>query len=243
MLVRLAEAGVDLEHVRVDARTPTGMSVILNRGDDRAVLTAAGTISALAPDDVSALPHMPARFVHAASYYLMSRGYRAALPGVFARFREAGAITSVDTNWDPQERWDLDDLLAVTDVFLPNEAELAAIAHSPILDRALEVVAEHGCGIAVKRGERGASAILGGNGYRVVRTPPVEFVDAVGAGDTFNAGFLAGRVLGREWGTCLAMGVIAGTLSTGATGGTAAQPSLAEVEMWLGSVPVQDLGT
>jgi sugar/nucleoside kinase (ribokinase family) len=76
----------------------------------------------------------------------------------------------------------------------------------------------------------------------VVRTPPVEFVDAVGAGDTFNAGFLAGQVLGREWGTCLAMAVIAGTLSTGATGGTAAQPSLDDVDAWLGSIPVQDLG-
>ena len=81
-----------------------------------------------------------------------------------------------------------------------------------------------------------------GTGFRVLRTPPVEYVDAVGAGDTFNAGFLAGRLLGRDWGTCLAMAVIAGTLSTGSTGGTAAQPSLDELEIWLGSVPVQELG-
>ena len=84
--------------------------------------------------------------------------------------------------------------------------------------------------------------MLGGGGYRVLRTPPVEYVDAVGAGDTFNAGILAGRLLGREPGVCLAMAVIVGTLSTGATGGTAAQPSLDEVETWLGSVPVQDMG-
>jgi sugar/nucleoside kinase (ribokinase family) len=242
MLVRLAEAGVDLQHLRVDASTPTGMSVILNRGDDRAVLTAAGTISALSSDDLSALPDRPARHLHAASYYLMSQAYRDALPAAFARFRQAGTTTSVDTNWDPQERWDLDALLSVTDLFLPNEAELTAIARSLILDRAIEVVAENGCDVAVKRGEQGASAVLGGNGYRVVRTPPVEYVDAVGAGDTFNAGILAGRLLGRDAGTCLAMAVIAGTLSTGATGGTAAQPSLDEVEPWLGSVPVQDLG-
>jgi len=242
MLVRLAEAGVDLEHVRVDSGAPTGMSVILVRGDDRAVLTAAGTISALSADDVSALPALPARHVHAASYYLMSPEYRDARPGEFARFREAGATTSVDTNWDPQGRWDLDELLSVTDLFLPNEAELTAIARSPILDRAVEVVAENGCDVAVKRGAQGASALLGGNGYRVLRTPPVDYVDAVGAGDTFNAGLLAGRLLGRDPGTCLAMAVIAGTLSTGATGGTAAQLSLDDIESWLGSVPVRDFG-
>jgi len=242
MLVRLAEAGVDLEHIRVDVGTPTGMSVILNRGDDRAVLTAAGTISTLSAEDLSVLPDRPARHVHAASFYLMSPEYRDALPGAFARFRAAGVTTSVDTNWDPQERWDLSAVLAVTDVFLPNEAEITAITRSSILDRAIEVVAENGCDVAVKRGERGASAVLGGNGFRVLRTPPVEYVDAVGAGDTFNAGFLAGQLLGRDWGTCLAMAVIAGTLSTGSTGGTSAQPSLEELEIWLGSVPVQELG-
>jgi len=242
MLVRLAEAGVDLQHLRVDASTPTGMSVILNRGDDRAVLTATGTISGLSPEDLSALPDRAARHVHAASYYLMSQAYRDALPAAFARFRAAGTSTSVDTNWDPRERWDLAELLAESDLFIPNEAELTAIARSPILERAVELVSENGCEVVVKRGERGGAATLGGRSYRVLRTPPVEYVDAVGAGDTFNAGFLAGRLQGRDAGTCLAMAVIAGTLSTGATGGTAAQPSLDDVDIWLASVPVEELG-
>ena len=240
MTVKLTEAGVDLASLIVDAYRPTGMSVILNRGDDRAVLTASGTISALTPDDLDALPDRPARHVHAASYYLMSDEYRAALPGAFERFRAAGVTTSVDTNWDPSERWDVDALLRETDVFLPNEAELGAITRSPILDRALAVVGELGCDVAVKRGERGGVARVGQTIYRALRTPPVEYVDAVGAGDTFDAGYLAGRLLGRDSATALAMAVIAGSLSTAGAGGTDAQPTVDEVGDWLKSVPVDE---
>lgn len=242
MLVRLAEAGVDLQHLRVDASTPTGMSVILSRGDDRAVLTASGTISALSADDLDALPDRPARHVHSASYYLMSDAFRDVLPEAFGRFRGAGATTSVDTNWDPHERWDLSALLAETDVFLPNEAELTAIARSPILDRAIEVVSENGCDVAVKRGPQGAVARIAGQSLRVLRAPPVDFVDAVGAGDSFDAGFLTGRLLGRDPAQCLAMAVIAGTLSTASTGGTDAQPTADEIELWMSSVKVDDMG-
>jgi sugar/nucleoside kinase (ribokinase family) len=240
MTVKLTEAGVDLEHLVVDAHSQTGMTVILDRGDDRAILTASGTISALTPDDLAALPDRPARHVHAASFYLMSQEFRDALPAAFARFRAAGVTTSVDTNWDPSERWNLEALLRETDVFLPNEAELGAITRSPILDRALEIVGERGCDVAVKRGEQGGVARVGGTTYRALRTPPAEYIDAVGAGDTFDAGYLAGRLLGRDGATTLAMAVIAGSLSTSAAGGTDAQPTLEEVESWLASVPVDE---
>lgn len=240
MMVRLVGAGVDVEHLRSDTATPTGMSVIINRGDDRAVLTATGTISSLSPDDLAALPDRTARHVHAASYYLMSQEFRSALPREFGRFRAARVTTSLDTNWDPEGRWNLAALLAETNIFLPNEAELTAIARSPILSRAIEALSENTCDVVVKRGDQGGVARVGGRSFRVLRTPPVDFVDAVGAGDTFNAGYLSGLLLERDAARCLAMGVIAGTLSTAASGGTDAQPSLDEVDAWLGRVAVQE---
>jgi sugar/nucleoside kinase (ribokinase family) len=240
MTVKLTEAGVDLRHLIVDPHRPTGMTVIFDRGDDRAILTASGTISALSASELAALPDGAARHVHAASYYLMSQEYRDELPHAFKRLRAAGVTTSVDTNWDPSERWQLDDLLRETDVFLPNEAEIGAITKSPILDRAVGVVAEFGCNVAVKRSERGAVSRVEDTTYRVQRTPPVDYVDAVGAGDTFDAGYLAGRLLGRDAATCLAMAVIAGSLSTSAAGGTQGQPTLDEVDGWLRSIPVDE---
>ena len=158
----------------------------------------------------------------------------------FRRFRAAGTTTSLDTNWDPEERWDLTAVLAETDYFLPNEAELTAIARSPILDRAIDQLGERGCSVVVKRGDRGGVARVAGTGMTVLRTPPVDFVDAVGAGDTFNAGFIAGLLLGRGPASALAMAVIAGTLSTSCHGGTDGQPTMSEVDGWLRSVPVDE---
>ncbi|MEO8106069.1 MAG: sugar kinase [Actinomycetes bacterium] len=236
MTHRLIDAGVDVRYLRVDPSVETGMSVILDRGNDRSVLTATGSIVALSPEDLDGLPDQPAAHVHASSYYLMGHSYRAALPDAFRRFRAAGTHTSVDTNWDPDRVWDLEALLAQTDLFLPNEAEATAIGGSPILERAIQQVSHLGCDVAVKRGSQGATALMGGRGLRVSRVPAIDFVDAVGAGDTFNAGLLTGRLRGRDPATSLAMGVIAGTLSTAAVGGTEAELSLEAVESWLPSV-------
>jgi sugar/nucleoside kinase (ribokinase family) len=96
-----------------------------------------------------------------------------------------------------------------------------------------------GCSVVVKRGKDGGVARSGHTTHRVLRTPPVEFVDAVGAGDTFNAGFLAGQLGGREIGASLAMAVAAGTLSTGAPGGTAGQPTFDDVMLWAERLPVE----
>jgi sugar/nucleoside kinase (ribokinase family) len=241
MLACLTDAEVDVTQVRIDAHLPTGVSVILDRGDDRAILTAPGTISALVPDDLDKLGRTPARHVHAASYYLMGEIYRESLPAFLSDWKEHGVGTSIDSNWDPQRRWDLRATLRHCDLFLPNEAELAGVAGSPIVDRALDVVAELGCDVAVKRGQNGGVARVAGHTYRVARTPTVEFVDSIGAGDSFNAGFIAGRLSGYDGGKCLAMAVAAGSLSTAAPGGTAGQPGLQDVTVWADRLPVNEV--
>ena len=57
-----------------------------------------------------------------------------------------------------------------------------------------------------------------------------EYVDTTGAGDSFDAGFVAGFLAGRPVRDCLALGVVAGALSTLRIGGTASQPTLTEAE-------------
>src|SRR6266566_2693406 len=55
-------------------------------------------------------------------------------------------------------------------------------------------------------------------------SPPVkvDLVDAVGAGDSFDAGFLHQFLRGADLETCLANGNLAGALSTTRAGGTEA---------------------
>src|SRR5437762_2098128 len=99
------------------------------------------------------------------------------------------------------------------DVLLPNEREARRIAHNDDLNTAITSLAEMVPVVVVKLGERGAMAQRGAE--RFVSPPvKVDLVDAVGAGDSFDAGFLHQYLRGADLETCLANGNLAGALST-----------------------------
>jgi sugar/nucleoside kinase (ribokinase family) len=75
--------------------------------------------------------------------------------------------------------------------------------------------------VVVKLGREGAMAQRGKE--RLTRgAVRVETVDPVGAGDSFDAGFLHEYVRGAELSTCLSHGNLTGALSTTRPGGTEA---------------------
>ncbi|MFG1706648.1 carbohydrate kinase family protein [Nonomuraea sp. M3C6] len=227
VLDSLRSGGVDVSGCAVDPGDPTAMTVVLVDGDDRAILTAPGCLDRLGPADVPPGLIERAAHVHVSSYFLQPQ-LAAGLPGLFGMARAAGASTSLDTNDDPAGRWaGLDEVLPVTDVLLPNEAEALAISGTADLGQALRELAARGPLPVVKRGERGALAFADGE---LVEAPawPATVVDAVGAGDSFNAGLLAALLRGLPLRRSLAVAVACGTLSTRAAGGTAAQPTWEE---------------
>lgn len=228
MLGALAEAGVDVSGCVVDHERPTGISVVLSRPEDRATLTAPGTVAALRSELVDRDLLRRARHVHVSSYFLQP-DLAGDLPGLFEEAAAAGATTSIDPNYDPGERWDggLLETLSRTDLFLPNSLEARAIGGSEDVDIAAQVLGERARIVAVKFGQGGGLAI---SGDEVVRSEaiPTEVVDTTGAGDSFDAGFIAGMLAGWPLARCLALAVACGSLSTRGVGGTAAQPSLLE---------------
>jgi sugar/nucleoside kinase (ribokinase family) len=235
MLVALDERGVDTSRCLTDPNRPTGLSVILSRGEDRAILTSPGTIGDLRAEVVDPTLLRAARHVHVSSYFLQ-RGLQPFLPGLFREVREAGATTSIDPNWDPSGAWDsgLLSLLSLTDCFLPNSAEARAITGVDDVDVAAQALAEHGGVVAMKFGQGGGLAM---SGQEVVRSEsiPTNVVDTTGAGDSFDAGFLAARLRGWPLDRCLALAVACGSLSTRDLGGTAAQPTMEEALRALGA--------
>lgn len=235
MLDALRDAGVDMAACVVDPGRPTGLSVILSRGDDRAILTSAGTIADLRGELVDPDLLASTRHVHVSSYFLQQR-LRRDLPSLFDEAHRVGASTSVDPNWDPSERWDgVLELLGRTDCFFPNSNEARAITGIDDVDVAAEALTEHGCVVAVKFGQGGGLAMWGDEVVRS-RAIPAEVVDTTGAGDTFDAGFIVGRLHGWSLERCLGLAVACGSLSTRAVGGTGAQPTLEEaVEAMEGS--------
>lgn len=232
MIDALNERGVDTDGIVVDPGAHTGLTVVLSRPGDRAILTFPGTIGALSADQVDTGLLASARHVHVASYFLQP-SLAAGLPRLFDQARAAGAATSIDPNWDPDELWDggLRDLLGVTDVFLPNAEEAMRIADRTTTEQAASALAELGPLVAVKLGAEGAMATRRGTGpIRCAALSGTEPVDTIGAGDSFDAGFLSGLLHGWSTRWALALGSACGSLSTRAIGGTPAQPTLDEAQ-------------
>jgi sugar/nucleoside kinase (ribokinase family) len=215
--------------VAVRAGVPTGMTVALSHGPDRAILTALGAMTSLTARDVPAALLARARHVHVSSYFLLERSLGPGLAAVLADARAAGATTSLDTNWDPAGKWGGGQLrasLVQTDVLLPNGIEATRIAGEPTVRPAARALTAMGPRVAVKLGERGVLCADGPVWHRV-ELPPVTPVDTTGAGDCFNAGLITGLLRGLDLPGAAALGCAVGALSTRAAGGTASCPDLA----------------
>jgi sugar/nucleoside kinase (ribokinase family) len=228
MLDQLAIEGVDVSAVASREGQPTGMTVALSRGGDRAILTALGAMASLTPADVPHSLLARSRHVHVSSYFLLAGSLGPGLAAILSSARASGATTSLDTNWDPAGRWcdeRLSAVIAQADVLLPNEAEALALSGADTPDAAARALAATGSRLAVKLGERGALC-ADGVLLQHVSLPPVTPVDTTGAGDCFNAGLIAGLLQGLALPHAVALGCAAGALSTGAPGGTASAPSM-----------------
>lgn len=228
MREQLAEKGVDVSGLSTDPDRPTGATVVLSQPGDRAMLTAPGTISSLGPEALSKGPVRNARHIHVSSYFLQL-ALAPHLPDLFADARSRGVTTSIDPNWDPSGDWDADlrPLLGLVDVFLPNSMEATRLTRTSDLDRALEILGGLTSTVVIKTGPDGAIATAGGVTVKA-KAIATKVVDTTGAGDSFDAGFLAGFLGGEPLERSLALGNACGALSTRSAGGTEAQPTMDE---------------
>lgn len=233
MLAEMASRGVDTGGVVVSPQFQTGLSVILSHGNDRAILTYAGAMAELRLEDIDFDLFGQARHLHIGSYYMQPR-LQPHIPEIFCRAHELGLTTSLDTNYDPSERWsaDIQHTLAHTDVFFPNQTELLAIAGASDLEAALAQLAQGQRIVAAKRGAEGGVAMQG-TVKAVASALPVQVADTTGAGDSFDAGFLYGFLNDWDLEHSLRLACVCGSLSTRALGGTTAQPTLDEARVYL----------
>lgn len=225
----MRDVGVDVRGITVDAAVSTGITVVLERSADRAIVTHPGSIASLAMRHVDLDLVNAARHVHVGSWFLLD-GLRADLPGILAAARARGATTSLDTNDDPRRMWELDSVLDHCDVLLPNDHEACQFAGCTSAADAARSLAERVGTVAVTVGRAGALACQGAQLVEVAAAPvdPASIADAVGAGDTFDAGFLYGFLHGWDLEACLRAGVGAAALSLRGHGGTATLGSIDE---------------
>lgn len=229
MCAELQERGVDTSGIVVIPGRSTGVTVVLSGREDRAMLTFAGTIKDLRRSLLDEDLLGRTRHVHVSSYFLQD-ALTPELPELLREARAGEATTSVDPNWDPSGLWDsgLLALLPEVDVFLPNEMEALSLARISVREDAMARLRSSGAGtVVVKTAGEGA---VGAQASESLSVPalPTHVVDSTGAGDSFDAGFLAGFLGGEPLRRCLEIGNACGALSTLGIGGTSTQPTMVE---------------
>jgi len=227
-LDQLRGCGVDVSGVCLSDEHRTGVSVILavEGQAQKAILTYRGAMERLEEADIPNELLWRARHLHVAAFYLLP----ALQPGcarLFERARASGLTTSLDTNDDPDERWNsnLLEVLKFTDIFFPNRREALSIAGESDLRRAARKLADCGRIVVAKADADGAVLAGAASGSWVeLRVPraAVEFVEATGAGDSFDAGFLFRYLAGAPPQDCLRFANACGALAVTAVGGTEA---------------------
>jgi sugar/nucleoside kinase (ribokinase family) len=215
---QLRERGVDLASVRHGVKS--GVTFILPHGSQRHILTYPGTISELRFEDLDLDYLASARHFHLSSLFLQ-RKLLPDVPELFRRMKAAGLTTSLDTNDDPDDRWDgnLEKILPHVDILLPNEREAMKMSGANDVETALVRLSKMVETVVVKMGASGAVAIRGGHRFSASGVP-VTVIDPVGAGDSFDAGFLQQFLSGSDLSSCLAYGNLCGAFSTTGRGGT-----------------------
>ena len=222
-LERLSESGADLSRIRVNKDgVSTGVTVVLPHGTPRHILTYPGTMAALRLSDLDIDYLKSARHFHLSSLFLL-HALEPDLPALFKQLKEAGMTISLDTNDDPSGQWSgvFPELLPYVDVLLPNDGEACRITRKETVDEALEELSQQVPCVAIKCGSRGSMVRMAGETFTVSGIA-VNPVDTIGAGDSFNAGFLFGWLNGWPPGKCAYAGNVTGALSTLRVGGTEA---------------------
>ena len=215
--------GVDTSMLIQSDELNTGATIVLNFGEDRAMITHQGAMKYLGINDITKEMLNTAKHLHFSSYFLQP-GFKSNLDSLFKMAKEAGLTTSLDVQWDPGEQWDFDfkKILPYVDIFFPNESELLKLTGKDSIDTALKVIGGYGKFILVKKGKQGSLLSYNNklvNGKAFLND---NVVDAIGAGDSFNAGFIFKFIQGLPPEDCQTFGNLIGAISTTGAGGIAA---------------------
>ncbi|MEN9933647.1 MAG: hypothetical protein RLZZ387_226 [Chloroflexota bacterium] len=227
--------GVDTSALATDGGAGTGIFFRewLADGVRRVYYYRAGSAaSRLAPEDLSPELFAGAKVVHLTGITpALSASCAAACLRAAELAKEAGALISLDPNyrprlWGPEAfREALLPLMRQTDILLMGHEDARAALGVEDEGAMLEAGAELGARVVVlKRAERGAMALVGGQVYEAPAEPVERAIDPVGAGDGFDAGFLAGWLRGWDTEASLRLGAKVGAGSVQALGDYAGYP-------------------
>jgi sugar/nucleoside kinase (ribokinase family) len=234
-ITALKDLGVSTKNVLRRANEKTGVTIALSGKRDRALVTYPGAAASLTADRINEALLRRHDHLHLTSYYLQ-QALQPAFGAILRQAQALGLTTSLDPNSDPSDRWNskINSVLSHTNVLFVNEREATKLTGTSTAKAALKVLGEKVSCAVVKRGASGAMAVQSKElftdaGFRV------KAIDTTGAGDSFDAGFLSAYLRKAPLTECLRIGNACGALSAISVGGTAGQPTQAELHEFLRS--------
>jgi len=231
ILADLTLKNVDVNNIKRSNTADTGLTVAFSFNDERAMVTYPGAMNELEESDVTDSMLQSAAHLHVSSVFLQP-ALKAGLVRLFSRAKQFGLTTSLDPQWDPAEKWDCDwkNLLKLTDVFLPNIQELRHITKQHSVEDCVAAIKELANTIVIKNGKEGAEISTGKEVFHQSSFLNTQVADAIGAGDSFNAGFIHKFILDKTTAECAEFGALCGAINTTRSGGTTAFADLETVK-------------
>ena len=228
----LQKKGVDTRYLIRQDKYATGATICMSYDEDRANLTYQGAMDFMSLEDINPEIFKTTKHIHISSIYMQS-GVKRDLVKILELCKKNGVTTSLDSQWDPAEKWDLDykTVLPLVTVFMPNETELKFLTQSQTLDEAIEKIRPYINAAVIKCGSRGSLLMRQGKQDRVQKALlNKNVVDCIGAGDSFNSGFITRLAAGDPLDKCQQYGNMTGAVNTTAAGGTTAFTCREDVE-------------
>lgn len=219
----LKAKNVYTDYISKSTTADTGITVAFNYNQDRAMVTYPGAMLELKASDITHDMLASAKHLHVSSIFLQP-ALKSGLTDLFKRAKQSGLTTSLDTQWDPAEEWEFDkeNLLPYVDVFFPNMEELKNITQQSSVEEAVNSLKDHANIIVVKNGINGAFVFYKDERFHQPAFINHHFADAIGAGDSFNAGFIHFFLQKQSLKSCAEFGALTGAINTTASGGTTA---------------------
>lgn len=227
----LEKRGVDTSNLIEVSTAATGLTAILNYDQDRANVTYPGAMSIMGVKDIRPEVIAQAKHVHISSIFLQETLHKD-IYEIVKLVKDNGATLSMDMQFDPEEKWDFDykKILPLVDIFMPNIQELTAVTGKKTLEEAVAEVRPYINVLVVKMGSKGSTVVTKEGEKILPAMLNSNVVDAIGAGDSFNSGFITAFVQGKDLEYCQYLGNLTGAINTTAAGGTGAFTSKEAVE-------------
>jgi len=211
--------GVDVSEVK---RVPDfSGTMIRNPGTTRPVeatyLRKGAAATTISPTDINLGMLHSSKWVHTTGITCaISTSAASAVEFALTKAREAKIACSLDLNirrklWsEAQARVVLEPLAHDLDLLIGGEDEYLAIFGENDPKRALELVADRGCKIAIMtKGDQKIRYLINGE-FGEVTPPKVKAVDPVGSGDAFTGGVIAGLLSGLSAVDAIKQGSVSG---------------------------------